>query len=113
MVRLAPSASNKQPWRCLKVGPRIHFFLLRSPGYRTMNPADFQRIDMGIAMAHFDLAMAVSGVAGLWRVFESSSSEISAFIRPAAWQRCEYLVSWGTAFRGTACRGTACRGTTP
>jgi nitroreductase len=35
MVRLAPSASNRQPWRCLKEGEMMHFFLQRFPGYHT------------------------------------------------------------------------------
>ena len=33
MVRIAPSASNKQPWRVVKVGNLYHFYLLRNQGY--------------------------------------------------------------------------------
>jgi nitroreductase len=33
MVRLAPSASNKQPWRIVKKGDDWHFYLQRTPNY--------------------------------------------------------------------------------
>jgi len=68
MVRLAPSASNRQPWRLLreKGGKRWHLFLRRSPGYARVTPVDLQRVDMGIAMAHFDLGALEAGVPGGW-----------------------------------------------
>jgi nitroreductase len=71
MVRLAPSASNKQPWRIVRDGPAWHLYLQRTAGYRQRNAlwpqiADMQRIDMGIAMAHFDLAAAEHGLGGRW-----------------------------------------------
>jgi nitroreductase len=94
MIRLAPSASNRQPWRCLKFRDRIHFFLLRSPGYRAVTPTDLQRIDMGIAMAHFDLAMEAAGAAGGWRVLDSPVLSGTSIQRPDTWQKGEYLVSW-------------------
>jgi nitroreductase len=94
MVRLAPSASNRQPWRCLKAGETIHFFLQRFPGYRAVTLNDFQRIDMGIAMAHFDLAMEKAGIKGSWEVLNPSLQQAEFLTCPDAWQRCEYLVSW-------------------
>ncbi|MGH4140908.1 hypothetical protein [Clostridium sp.] len=33
MVRLGPSASNKQPWRIIKDKNAYHFFLCRTKGY--------------------------------------------------------------------------------
>ena len=63
MVRLAPSASNKQPWRVVRDGDRFHFFLQRTPGYResllkkALGIFDLQRVDMGIAMSHFELTI--------------------------------------------------------
>ena len=32
MVRIAPSASNKQPWRVVRDGPAWHFYCQRTPG---------------------------------------------------------------------------------
>jgi len=67
-VRLAPSASNKQPWRILRAGGAFHFFLNRDKAYGAMMPlADLQRIDMGIAMCHFELSAAELGMDGEWR----------------------------------------------
>jgi nitroreductase len=72
MVRLAPSASNRQPWRVICQGACWHFYLRRTPGYREgmlnrlFTQADLQRIDMGIAMCHFDLTSRELGLAGEW-----------------------------------------------
>ena len=94
MARLAPSASNRQPWRCCKQGQTIHFYLQRFPGYRAVTPTDLQRIDMGIAMAHFDLAMEAAGADGGWRVLDAPVIGDTSTQRPDAWQKGEYLVSW-------------------
>lgn len=56
MTRLAPSASNKQPWRIVKSGNDFHFFEYRTPGHSVRFEYDIQRIDMGIAACHFHLA---------------------------------------------------------
>lgn len=72
MVRLAPSASNKQPWRIVKEGNNFHFFEYRSPGYSKMFPYDIQRIDMGIAAAHFFLTAKEKGLVGMFSVKEPS-----------------------------------------
>jgi len=55
MVRLAPSAVNKQPWRCIVNGNKVHFYLKRSMGAKSA-AIDMQKIDMGIALCHFALA---------------------------------------------------------
>ncbi|OQA64646.1 MAG: Nitroreductase family protein [Firmicutes bacterium ADurb.Bin262] len=62
-VRLAPSASNKQPWRVLKEGENFHFYLCRNKGY---GPAgfDIQKNDIGIAQCHFALTAADTGLSG-------------------------------------------------
>ncbi len=67
-VRLGPSASNKQPWRILWEGGRFHFFLSRDKAYSALMPqVDLQRIDLGIAMCHFQLSAQELGLAGEWR----------------------------------------------
>lgn len=67
-VRLAPSASNNQPWRILRQGGNIfHFYLKRTPGYdKIMRSVDLQLVDMGIALSHFELAARETGLAGGW-----------------------------------------------
>ena len=61
-VRLAPSAVNKQPWRAAVCGERVHFYEKRSRGYVSDNGWDIQKIDMGIALCHFELAAKECGV---------------------------------------------------
>ena len=52
LVRLSPSAVNKQPWRIVVDGDKVHFYEKRSKGY-VADGWDVQKIDMGIAMCHF------------------------------------------------------------
>jgi len=74
-VRMAPSATNKQPWRIVRRGADWHFYLARTKGYGKGSPwfkllriADLQRVDLGIAMCHFALVARESGLAGQWVV---------------------------------------------
>ena len=62
MVRLAPSAGNKQPWRIVVKDNSAHFYLMRSRGFEG-SVIDMQKIDMGIALCHFDLAAKEAGLA--------------------------------------------------
>ncbi len=92
MLRLGPSASNKQPWRVLKYGSNWHFFLQRSKGYREssltrfLGVADIQRLDLGIAMCHFELTARELGLPGKWFSAEP--------VIPKADELTEYTVSW-------------------
>ncbi len=64
MVRLAPSASNKQPWRIIKDKQTFHFFEQKAPGYSQTFAYDIQRVDMGIAACHFELTNLDQGRKG-------------------------------------------------
>jgi nitroreductase len=93
MVRLGPSASNKQPWRIVKDNDSWHFYIQRSKGYgpdslvfKLMNVDDMQRLDAGIAMCHFELTASELGLAGAWQVDEP------AIEKPD--EMTEYAVSW-------------------
>ena len=66
MIRLAPSASNRQPWRIVVDGQRCHFYLQKTPRYSDKLGFDIQRIDMGIAMCHFELTLLETGNKGQW-----------------------------------------------
>jgi nitroreductase len=86
MVRLAPSASNKQPWRVVRSDNNYHFFLSRTPGYGGFAPnVDIQHIDMGIAMAHFELSSMELGLEGKWEIMNHGK---------AMQKGIEYIVSW-------------------
>ena len=67
MVRLAPSASNKQPWRVVLTDNVLHFFLQRTPNYNNkLMQSDLQRVDMGIGMAHMELALNEKKINHQW-----------------------------------------------
>jgi hypothetical protein len=92
MVRLGPSASNKQPWRIVRDDGAWHFYMQRTPGYRDslvmklMRVADVQRLDLGIAMSHFELTACELGLPGKWGGHEP------AIAKPD--ELTEYVVSW-------------------
>lgn len=53
MVRWAPSAVNKQPWRIVRKDGMYHFYEKKDKGYVSDAAGDLQRIDVGIALCHF------------------------------------------------------------
>lgn len=53
LVKRAPSASNKQPWRMYVENNLIHFYVERTKGYAKPLKYDIQLLDMGIALNHF------------------------------------------------------------
>jgi nitroreductase len=92
MVRLGPSASNRQPWRVVRARGAWHFYLSRAPGYWTMpvvrllGISDMQRVEMGIAMCHFSLACREIGLSGAWEVRSPAVGSLEAHT--------EYTASW-------------------
>ena len=62
MVRLAPSAVNKQPWRVVVKENAVHFYLKRSKGFGHGEHLDMQRIDIGIALCHFAMTAEEMGL---------------------------------------------------
>jgi len=85
MLRLAPSASNKQPWRVIKDSNGFHFFVEHTKGYAKLLPHDLQRVDLGIAMCHFELTAKEMGLNGEWMVSDPGKS---------APENAEYLITW-------------------
>ena len=71
MVRIAPSASNKQPWRIIKDIDHFHFYLTRTPGYGVMN-YDLQLNDIGIAKCHFELSALALKLKGAWETMNTT-----------------------------------------
>ena len=83
MVRLGPSASNKQPWRIIKDKNVYHFFLCRTKGYG-LTGFDMQKNDIGIAKCHFELSANELGLKGTWEIIKNINT-------PNDW---EYICSW-------------------
>ncbi|MGD0021149.1 MAG: nitroreductase family protein [Smithellaceae bacterium] len=85
-LRLAPSASNKQPWRILLDTAKkvFHFYLTRAASYKFLRLVFLQDIDIGIAMSHFEITAREQGLAGIWLVDTNAPKETSV----------DYIVSW-------------------
>ena len=62
MVRWAPSAVNKQPWRILRETDSLyHFYEKKDKGYVSEATGDLQKIDVGIALCHFVMGLEEQG----------------------------------------------------
>ncbi len=83
MVRLGPSASNKQPWRIIKDEDMFHFFICRTKNYG-VSGYDLQLNDIGIAKCHFELALRESGIKVNWQSLNQADTS-------EGW---EYVTSW-------------------
>ena len=85
-IRLAPSASNKQPWRVLYAAQQnvFHFFIARAFNYKLAGKVSLQDIDLGIAMSHFALTLQELGIKGKWLVGSTAPKEKSL----------DYIASW-------------------
>ena len=76
MVRLAPSANNKQEWRVLLEDNTLHF-------YKKPYPM-FDSIDMGIALCHFELSCKELGIEGRFEVLKDFPAN----------NKIKYVISW-------------------
>lgn len=86
MVRMAPSASNKQPWKVVMEDKYFHFFLKHAKGYDKALGYDIQKVDLGIAMCHFELSSKELGLEGAWISHKPSIKGIPGGT--------EYIISW-------------------
>ena len=84
MLRLAPSAANKQPWRIVRKDGAFHFFRAGNP--KSKYPYDLQRLDVGIGACHFHLAAQERGLAGEFTYLAEPD-----IIMP---ENIKYLFSW-------------------
>ena len=85
MVRLAPSAVNRQPWRVVMKDGNFHFYKENIAGGKVS--LDLQSLDVAIGACHFHLAAESGGLAGK---FVKEKPELEA---PAGM---EYMFTWKT-----------------
>lgn len=78
MLRLAPSAMNKQPWRVLKEDNNLHFYIT--------TPKGLTKIDIGIALCHFHLATKEFNISGEFKSLES--------LQATPTNNFTYIMSW-------------------
>jgi len=88
MLRLAPSAVNKQPWRVLMTDHAFHFFKQGTLNGES-GAIDMQQIDVGIGICHFHLAAMEQGLAGHFEKVDPAVLTDSAM--PAG---IRYVISW-------------------
>lgn len=86
MVRWAPSAVNKQPWRIIFKDGTYHFYEKKDKGYVSESTGDLQKIDVGIALCHFTM-----GLEDIGKRYEISVNDPGIDIPKDA----EYIVSVG------------------
>lgn len=75
MVRLAPSASNKQPWRIIMKDGVFHFY---------HHVGSFSTNDIGIALCHFELTCRELGLTGRYEIMPDIPSQNGT----------NYVMSW-------------------
>lgn len=85
MVRSAPSAANRQPWRIVVSDGEVHFYECKSLGRSHEAMGDIQKVDLGIALCHFEIAATEEGVSG---------SLVESDPHLSAPDNCEYIVSY-------------------
>ena len=61
LVRWAPSAVNKQPWRIIFKDGAYHFYEKKDKGYVSEAVGDMQKVDLGIALCHFVMGLEDKG----------------------------------------------------
>ena len=76
MIRIAPSANNKQEWRVLLEENALHF-------YKKSYPM-FDAIDMGIALCHFELTCKEIGIGGKFEILKNFPDN----------DKIKYVISW-------------------
>jgi len=86
MVRWAPSSGNTQPWRIvMDADARTFHFHLRK-AKQSYYDMGIHHVDIGIAMAHFELGAREKGLDGKWAVADPNLPSLPA--------GAEYRVSW-------------------
>jgi len=84
MLRLAPSAANRQPWRIVHKEGAFHFYREENP--KSKYPYDLQRLDVGIGACHFHLAAKEKSLAGEFAMLSETG------VTPP--DNMKYLFSW-------------------
>ncbi len=83
MVRIGPSAGNKQPWRIIRDTERknFNFYIVKETGSYNQFPP----LDIGIAVCHFDLTAMDLGINGNWIFSEPQIPRTENY---------KYIISW-------------------
>jgi len=86
MVRLAPSAVNRQPWRVVMKDGEFHFYQANVKPEGEKDPVDMHRIDVGIAVCHFHMMVQELGIDGTFVKSEPADIDTP--------ENADYIVTW-------------------
>ena len=86
MTRLAPSIDNKKPWRIIKSGGCFHFYLCEYGINKKTLKYNLQRLDIGVAMCHFELTADELDLNGIWKIINPEVKDVP--------DNFKYIVSW-------------------
>lgn len=87
MLRIAPSATNAQPWRVLKIDNTYHFFIT----FKSNTGEDEQmikKVDLGIALSHFHQTALENNLSGHFEKVDFIDKELR--LPPNT----NYMISW-------------------
>jgi nitroreductase len=87
MVRLGPSAGNRQPWRVVVDKDVVHFYIDMSNVPENYKNLSLHLIDLGIALSHFELTCLELKLRGRYLSVNQEK-------RPHAEDRYRYGISW-------------------
>lgn len=87
MIRLAPSATNAQPWRVVKKQGAYHFFETHK-GNAGDDEKMIKKVDLGIALSHFHQTALEHGLAGHFEKREDIGIDIP--------DHTNYIISWNS-----------------
>lgn len=85
MLRLAPSATNAQPWRVVKKQGSYHFFESHKNNTKK-EEIMIKKVDLGIALSHFHQTVLEQGLTGY---FEKQSD-----LKIDVPENMDYIISW-------------------
>lgn len=85
MLRLAPSATNAQPWRVVKEGNVYHFYETHNANSKEEDKA-IKRVDLGIGIAHFHQTAMERGLSGKFEKLSQQNFEVP--------ENTNYIISW-------------------
>ena len=85
MLRLAPSATNAQPWRVIKSNNMYHFYITYKSN-TSEKAAYIKQVDLGIALSHFHQTTLELNLNGYFKQFDN--------IDINAPKDFHYIISW-------------------
>lgn len=85
MLRLAPSATNAQPWRVVKEGEFYHFYETHKAS-SSKEEKLIKRVDVGIGLSHFHQTVLENGLSGRFEKLTQQNIE--------APENTNYIISW-------------------